>query len=65
MADIVNIYNRHVYQHNRKKNAKIEHRNPRHLKITVIFGNTKQMDILNISPAKPYDESISVRGLWL
>ena len=42
MADIVNIfvYNSHVYQHYRKKKAKIKHFNPRNLKITFIFEHT-------------------------
>ena len=37
MADIVNIHNRHVYQHNRKKMRKSNIRNSRNLKIAVVF----------------------------
>ena len=37
MADIVNIYERQAYQHNRKSIRKSNIRNSRNLKITVIF----------------------------
>ena len=38
MADIVHIYNRNVYQHNRKKKMRKSHiRNSQNLKITVIW----------------------------
>ena len=37
MADIVNIYNRHAYQHYRKKVWKSNIRNSRNLKITVLL----------------------------
>ena len=53
MADIVNIYNRHVYQHNRKrKMRKSKICNLRNLKITVIFWSHFVLFVKKLFPRK-------------